>query len=985
MKPMKLVMSAFGSYGGIEEIDFQKVDRGLFLITGDTGAGKTTVFDAITYALFDETSGGRRDGDMMRSQFAEESTPTFVEYTFSYNGEQYMVRRNPNYRRISKRKNKEGEYTYTTELAAVELTMPDGTVFPGKGRETNEKIKEILGVDINQFTQISMIAQGDFLKLLHAPSKERKEIFTRIFDTKIYWQIQNRLKEQSKDCGNRLSDNQNLIRHELSGIRCPEEELQQEWEQMSEKPETGKTEIFDFLRRMEDYFGEREKELAVREKERTAVLDQVKVQLASARETNQQFDRKKETEASIRLLEQMQTELGQQLSEKAEQKKQLEQVAAERLPGLDQQLAEGRNLLPKYQLLGQRRTETEQRKKAGDQAKKELEEAGKQEQQLKQAQEELQKSQRELQPQVEQLPEIQQQERNCRQRKDEIQELCKLESRTLQLEKELKISGKQVADALAEFEKKSHVYERYNHIFIEEQAGILAEGLTEGSPCPVCGSTHHPRKAELSGEAVTQKQVEEAKRHREQAQEKLEREKELFLKQKERYEGERQVVRNNCQRLFGGDFGELLSGNRQEILCGEDKLSGEDNLSEGEDNLSKGETGDLPSGGRSLSEALQKLLQECGSRLNELTIKREQLENKQMQYQKQGSRLEEIVQQLGQLWSKKEQLQSRAYEANLAYEKAAQSLKELQETLTYSSRDALEQNLKQLAREKQKLEEGQKSLLEILQTLRQQSARNEGSLEEQKKNLELLNTALKGKQPVDISEFEQKEQELISQQEAATELKVSLLSGRDRISRGRKNLEKLYAEREKLKAEYGMVDTLSRTANGGLRQQARLDLQTYVQRRYFKHIIGEANRRLIKMSGGCFILQCRELEQLARQGEAGLDLDVYDMVTDQVRDVKTLSGGESFLAALSMALGMADVIQKNAGKVHLDTMFIDEGFGSLDDEARGKAIQILQELAGDTRLVGIISHVTELKEQMDRKLVITKGDKGSHAAWQMEN
>ena len=951
MKPMKLVMSAFGSYGGIEEIDFQKVDRGLFLITGDTGAGKTTVFDAITYALFDETSGGRRDGDMMRSQFAEESTPTFVEYTFSYNGEQYMVRRNPNYRRISKRKNKEGEYTYTTELAAVELTMPDGTVFPGKGRETNEKIKEILGVDINQFTQISMIAQGDFLKLLHAPSKERKEIFARIFDTKIYWQIQNRLKEQSKDCGSRLSDNQNLIRHELAEVRCPKEELQQEWEQVSGKPETGKTEIFDSLRRMAAYFGEREKELAVREKERTAALDQVKVQLASARETNQQFDRKKETEASIRLLEQMQTELGQQLLEKTEQKKQLEQVAAERLPGLDQLLAEGRNLLPKYQLLGQRRTETEQRKKAGDQAKKELEEAIQQEQQLKQAQEELQKSQRELQPQVEQLLGIQQQEKDCRQRKDEIQELCKLESRTVQLEKELKISGKQVAYALAEFEKKSHMYERYNHIFIEEQAGILAEGLAEGSPCPVCGSTHHPRKAELSGEAVTQKQVEEAKRYREQAQEKLEHEKELFLKQKERYEGERQVVRNNCQRLFGGDFGELLSGNREE----------------------------------NLPEALQKLLQECGSRLNELTRKREQLENKQVQYQKQGSRLEEIVQQLGQLWSKKEHLQSRAYEANLAYEKAAQSLKELQETLTYSSREALEQNLKQLAREKQKLEEGQKSLLEMLQTLRQQTARDEGSLEEQKKNLELLKTALEGKQPVDVSEFEQKEQELISQQEAATELRVSLLSGRDRISRSRRNLEKLYAEREELKAEYEMVDTLSRTANGGLRQQARLDLQTYVQRRYFKHIIGEANRRLIKMSGGRFILQCRELEQLARQGEAGLDLDVYDMVTDQVRDVKTLSGGESFLAALSMALGMADVIQKNAGKVHLDTMFIDEGFGSLDDEARGKAIQILQELAGDTRLVGIISHVTELKEQMDRKLVIIKGDKGSHAVWQMEN
>ena len=181
-----------------------------------------------------------------------------------------------------------------------------------------------------------------------------------------------------------------------------------------------------------------------------------------------------------------------------------------------------------------------------------------------------------------------------------------------------------------------------------------------------------------------------------------------------------------------------------------------------------------------------------------------------------------------------------------------------------------------------------------------------------------------------------------------------------------------------------MAETLARTANGNLRQQARLDLQTYVQRRYFKRIIGEANRRLVEMSGGRFLLQCRELDQLGRQQEAGLDLDVYDLVTDKVRDVKTLSGGESFLAALSMALGMADVIQQNAGRVRLDTMFIDEGFGSLDDEAREKAIRILQELAGETRLVGIISHVTEMKEQMDTKLVITKGEKGSHAAWVVE-
>ncbi len=199
------------------------------------------------------------------------------------------------------------------------------------------------------------------------------------------------------------------------------------------------------------------------------------------------------------------------------------------------------------------------------------------------------------------------------------------------------------------------------------------------------------------------------------------------------------------------------------------------------------------------------------------------------------------------------------------------------------------------------------------------------------------------------------------------------------------NLAALYQERGRLKEQYAVLGNLERTANGNLTGQARVDLQTYVQRKYFRYIISEANRRLIKMNGEQFMLQCRELEHLGKQGEVGLDLDVYDLVTDKVRDVKTLSGGEAFLAALSMALGMADMITKSAGRIHLDTMFIDEGFGSLDEEARRRAVGILHELAGDTRLVGIISHVAELKEQIGKKLVVSKGERGSHARWVIED
>ena len=215
--------------------------------------------------------------------------------------------------------------------------------------------------------------------------------------------------------------------------------------------------------------------------------------------------------------------------------------------------------------------------------------------------------------------------------------------------------------------------------------------------------------------------------------------------------------------------------------------------------------------------------------------------------------------------------------------------------------------------------------------------------------------------------------------------KLKLAAIKTRSQQANKQLGKLFEEREGLKRQYEVVGNLDKTANGNLPQHIRLDFQTYVQRRYFRSVIGEANRRLVKINGNQFMLQCRDVEHLGKQGEAGLDLDIYDLATDKVRDVKTLSGGESFLAALSMALGMADVIQNAAGRVHLDTMFIDEGFGSLDEEARGRAIGILNELAGDTRLVGIISHVTELKEQIDRKLVVSKSDKGSHAKWVLES
>lgn len=965
MKPIKLIMSAFGSYGGIEEIDFEKVNQGIFLITGDTGAGKTTVFDAITYALFDETSGGRREGDMMRSQFAEESTPTYVELTFSYNGNSYRIRRNPNYQRISKRKNKNGEYTYTTELASVELTMPDGQVFPGKARETNEKIREILGVDVNQFTQISMIAQGEFLKLLHAPSRERKEIFSHIFDTRIYWQIQNRLKEQAKGIFVELEHNKLLLERELQGIRCEREE----WQQALTRIETGKEEIFRVLSLLEEEQILQKQQLLEQEEQISSEVQQIKLQLAQAEECNLQFQRKQEETKAIGDMEQQLQELYVKMEQEEVRKKELEHSVAQQLPELEQKLARARNQLPEYERLAEHKKELKQLEQKREQAHKQWKRT---EEEWNRAKEEvgaLQSNQKELQPQLEELSKQEQQQREEKSRKEEISSMRTKYKEAMTWQQELVQQRQLVAEAIRNSEQKSHAYETCYHMFVAEQAGILAEGLIEGEACPVCGSSHHPMKAVLSEHAVTQQQVEQAKQSQKQAQQLLEHENEKLRSQQERLEGLKQVLLHSGQQLQLG---------MQEVLYGGQQLQSE-----------MQEKTSLNMQGEEFFVKLEELLK-CAEtvnreRLNRLQKAVQQLYEKQKQFQMQEQRLEQLMQQQEILSSQREKLREQAYESNLAYEKRKQSIQETQQKMEYASIEALKVNIEKVEQQKKQLSGQLEQVSALLQQKQQQAAHIQGKLEERKKQLELLTEMLNGKEPVDISILLEREKGLLQKKEGTEHNIRSLLGVMENNQLGKEKLVRLYEQREEFKKQYEVADTLSKTANGNLRQQARLDLQTYVQRRYFKYMIGEANRRLVEMSNGKFILQCRQLEQLAKQGEAGLDLDVYDMVTDKVRDVKTLSGGESFLAALSMALGMADVIQKNAGRVHLDTMFIDEGFGSLDEEARGKALQILQELAGEKRLIGIISHVTEMKEQMDRKLIISKSDKGSHAKWQIED
>lgn len=941
MKPITLTMSAFGSYAGEETIDFTQAKGGVFLITGDTGAGKTTIFDAITYALYDQTSGGKREGAMMRSQYASPDVPTFVELVFSYRGKCYKVRRNPSYERPSRRKNKDGERTVTMEPPSVSLTMPDGREYPGKVREINEKIAEILGVGKEQFTQVAMIAQGEFVRLLHASSKDRKEIFARLFDTGIYERIQKRLREKSKSLYGKLEDNRKLCAHEIQGVRCADNsEYLESWQESREKLETDSGRIQEILAQIIHEQKGQEKNLKERGKELSGQQEELNYKLRQVQEINRLFVQTRKADEEIREKEQLLKELQDRLTECEKLSADIGQQYLERMAILTEETAHLKSLLPKYQRLKEREQTAEQAKKQKQSTERKLNQQAKLLADTEDKIARLEKETQELETEAASLPELVQQDKELAGKLSLLQEMLQTEKQWKVSEAEREKGQQKLRVLLEDYQKKSQEHDRSYQMFIEEQAGFLAQNLVQGEPCPVCGSQEHPHKAVFSGEAVSRQQVDEAKLAREQADKALQEYREQFQAIQEQCEQLKSLLLRDGKRMFGEGYQSGLT---------------------------------------------ESALHEASQERERLMVRLEDCRQKAELLGRQQEKLEKDKCAAATLKEQSEEWKEKQFAAALAFEKAEQARADLQAELPFEREEQVQEQLAACEQEQQVLEAKRAKAGQELQEVREALAANHAALKEQQKNYELLRQQTEGKQPMETAELTEQMASLKQQTQALEKEMRSLVSMVEQNRTAKQNLAILYQERERLKMQYQLVANLDRTANGNLAGQARMDLQTYVQRKYFRYIIGEANRRLVKMNGEQFMLQCREMEKLGKQGEVGLDLDVYDLVTDKVRDVKTLSGGESFLAALSMALGMADVIGKRAGRIHLDTMFIDEGFGSLDEEARHRAIFILNELAGDTRLVGIISHVTELKEQLDKKLVISKNDRGSHAQWVIDN
>lgn len=1054
MKPLRIVMSAFGSYAGEEVVDFEKIGHGIFLITGDTGAGKTTIFDGVAYALFGECSVSSRDGSMMRSQYAADGQETYVSLRFSQQGKVYEVTRSPAYSRVSRRKNKEGEYARIQVQAKARLLLPDGTQQPGNVRDVNRKLQEIVGVDFDQFSQIAMIAQGDYLKLLHASSRDRKEIFSRIFHTGIYGRIQQRLREENNRLYDGLEDNRKLVSHELENVEAPDEAWAETWGELLRFRETGTGRIREALSGMLDETAVRQQkqrglrreterecaalEAAVHRAEEENRLfsewEAERVTLSRLMEQAAQQEEKRECLALARRAEKVAGEEKKFVERRLEEEKsrsrqrnlahRLEDFCAKRaeaerslgecsqkgearLPAIRKRILRIRDLLPLFgewkraeQAFAAAQREAQKAQEACRLAQEAAEESAARQRKLAARGEELEES-------AASLAQLEQKKEQALVRKERLAALRKAVGSWQRETQELSACQESLAGEMENYDRAEAEYGRAYRIFLEAQAGLMASSLEEGQACPVCGSVHHPSLAGLPGERVTQADVEDARQARDEAEKSRSAASWAAVRTAESCRQREERIREELQALAVYAPG-AAKADAQEIVQAVEAA-----LSSCKKHLDETEKKRVEA-----SEAKQLLTENRKQQRQEEAL-REKAEERRIAAQ---AFLQEKEVALAERRIQAEQLKKRlpgeeewAIRAELAgleaeekalgaeWEAASARRDELlqEERETKGSLRAEEENAELLARAASQAQKAYHTMIgeqgfssteewkEVLQEeakmvrLEQECREYEEKLLRSRTICEQYQRQLAGKEPKDIREWQERVDALRGQQEGMEREENRLAGIHSRNLQAFCNLERLWKSAEGLEEEYGLIHTLYETANGRITGSIGLDFQTYVQRQYFTRMIEAANRRLKVMAEGAFLLQCRELDALGKQGEVGLDLDVYSLVTDKVRDVKTLSGGESFLAALAMALGMADVIAQTVGNVKIDALFIDEGFGALDEESRLRAIRILQQLAEGKRLVGIISHVPELKEQMERQIVVKKTEKGSHIEWRI--
>ena len=937
MRPEKLIISAFGPYADKTEIDFSRLgEGGLYLITGDTGAGKTTIFDAITFALYGRASGEVRESAMFRSKYADPSTETFVELVFSYQGKSYQIRRSPEYMAPKKRGT-----GLTLRKAEAQLIYPDERQPVTKAKEVTGAVEALLGMSYEQFTQIAMIAQGDFQKLLLAGTQQRGEIFRQIFHTGLYQQIQMKLRDAAISRYKEYDEMRRSIAQYLDSVKVPGDAGMEgeEFAWLKKTKFEGKLErSLELLKTFIDRGESREKELKKQEEEADQKIRNLEI-LLNLSEQKRNLEQK--SEFSREQLEKLLPEL-----EKASQEAEKYKDADKRCEELGLLIRESQEKLKKYQDLELLKKELDGIRKQLETCKAQQEKNIRQEQQLqeetvrrKKEREQLGNSELDLQKA------LTEKEKRTR-RKNELNGLVTAIREFKNLYEATKEQQKKYRAAYEKEQQQNTYYQEIFHSFLDAQAGLLARELEEGMPCPVCGSLSHPHPKMLSeGQSVDQKTLD----HEKQKLDRMEKD-------------------SRDQSLEAGRLKERRNASWRQIVDSAEELLEEFQEFREKNKNENGQTEDFITVWKQLIAMINREQEQCGKLLEE--------SEKEIRKSRENTKRKKTVEKvLEDLEKEKDQLQEKKNlcdreQAGLQT-KASENEKQQQNLKSYTV-EAGKENLEKEIREKQQeyndLKTNHRKASETQQKLQSEKERILSAIktfEEQQKEI----------REIPEQEIREQHKQLTAQKEALTEQRKELFSVQSTDQEIFQKVRKRREEMTTAEKEYAWIKNLSDTANGKLNGKAKIELETYIQMAYFDRILRRANLRLMTMSSGQYELKRQEQSRNQKE-KAGLDLNVVDHYNGTERSVKTLSGGESFQASLSLALGLSDEIQASAGGIQLDSMFVDEGFGSLDEEALEQALKALNHLADGRRLVGIISHVSELKERIDNKILVTKAHSG---------
>ena len=929
MRPIKLVLSAFGPYASKIELDLSKLgENGVYLITGDTGAGKTTIFDAITFALFGKPSGDIRDVKTLRSEYAKEEIETYVELDFVYHDEEYHIYRRPEYTYSHVQKN--GEVKQRSKATDAYLILPNGERIV-KPTEVTKQVEQLLGMKRDQFRQIAMIAQGSFLEILNADTKERGKLFEKVFMTSKYSVLMDRLNQMAKESYLTLNDAKLRLQQIISDVRVPDI-LQEQYAQTLE------TFAMDDIQPVYDLLDE----IIASSKESTEKLQKQKAQV----QNQLQKSRKEETEKTKQLQDLLSLE---KLLKEKPAKEEKANLYAERvkndgekyhiqIDALKKEHVQIEHELPEYESLTKLSTKLAEIRKQISIISKDLETKTNFKRQLDEDIALKQKEAHTLTDSELSLNKVILKEEEIEKKISAFHHASMIQSNYQNAVNALKEKTQLLQEST---DRKVILQKQYDDAQISyfvNQAGLLALRLTKGEPCPVCGSLEHPRPASHSNMLVTEEEINQYKKKVDQA------EKEYQITSKACADASLKMnaLQNELELVLKSVTEETVSFEDVQLFIDEHTVQ------------------------------LKKEEKEISTRIK-------QLQQQSKRYQELQKMIPQLQQKLTAISEEVSQNQIAQTKLSVEYEQLQKQVQEITTKLKYTSETEAKNRISMIT----------KQILEYQQQINRLESESKLAMDELVYVSAQIDM-LKGKVSSSIDEIPNQQKQLkilqteienlqVQQEEILKCIHNTEMYESDAQDTKKKIVSESDAYQIKL-SRYSSLKELADVATGnGRSSKEKITLQEYVQIAYLDRMIHKANERYLSMSNQQYQL-VRSAGTKDKRSHEALDLDVIDFSNGSIRPVSSLSGGESFIASLALALGMSDEIQSQAGGIQIDTMFIDEGFGTLDQDSLNNAIQTLTNLSGENRLVGIISHVKELKERIHKGIIVTKDLHGSHGS-----